>query len=334
MLDTMLVVAGCLVVLGVFVDAFMTTLAVSAGAGPLTSVVLGACWRLFLRFHQQDKESSFLTAAGTVLLGATVLTWVAVLWAGWSLVFLGSDSVVEARTREPAGVADVVYYTGFTVFTLGTGDFVASTPAWRVVTAAASFLGLFLVTLAITYLVSVVSAVVTKRSLAIQVHGLGGSAGQIVTRGWTGAGFGGMFQQQLVSLTPTVAVSAEQHLAYPVLHYFHSSTRRLAAALAVAKLDDALLVLTEGVAPQCRPERDTVEPLRFALGRYLATATVPSWAPEVGPPPPPSLAELAAAGIPIVEPAAMDAAVESASERRNDLHRLVASDGWSWEGPR
>jgi len=42
--------------------------------------------------------------------------------------------------------------------------------------------GLFLDTLTITYLVSVVSAVVQRRALALQAHALGSTAGTIVAR--------------------------------------------------------------------------------------------------------------------------------------------------------
>jgi hypothetical protein len=134
---------------------------------------------------------------------ATVLTWVLGLWAGWSLVFGGSGSIVEATSRRPAGASDVVYYAGFTIFTLGTGDFVAADPGWRITTAIASFSGLFLITLAITYLISIVSALVNRRALAVQILGLGTSPGDIVANGWSSDRFGNMFQQQLVRSAPT-----------------------------------------------------------------------------------------------------------------------------------
>lgn len=330
-MDSVLVVAGSLVVAAVFVDAFMTTLAVSAGAGPLTSRLLGFCWRVLLKLHRQDKESSFLTAAGTLVLSATVLTWVAALWAGWALIFAGSEAIVHSTSRLPASAGDVAYFAGFTVFTLGTGDFVATTTGWRVVTAFASFCGLFLVTLSITYLISVVSAVVARRALAVQIHGMGMSSGEIVAHGWTGEQFGDMFQQQLVALGANVSVIAEQHLAYPVLHYFHSSSRMLAAPAAIASLDDALTVLRDGVRPDRVPERSSVVPLQSAITRYLATASgTTAWAPDADPPPQPDLREPVEAGVPLVAGAHDGTIFDRAEQRRARLHRLVISDGWSW----
>ncbi|MDF9718143.1 ion channel, partial [Nocardioides sp. ChNu-99] len=280
-LDVLLVVAGALVVLGVLVDALMTTLSVSAGAGPLTSRVVGVCWRVAVRRHRQDDESSFLTGVGSVLLVGTVLTWVLLLWTGWALVLAGSGSVVDSTTRVPAGAADVVYFTGFTLFTLGTGDFVAHDPEWREVTALASFCGLFIVTLAITYLISVVSAVVSRRALAVQIHALGDTAPEMVARAWVGDRFSDMFEQQLIGLLPAVATSAEQHLAYPALDYFHSSRPALAAPTAVAQLDEALTVLTHGVPETERPDANALRPLRYALSRYLSAAADSGWPRDV-----------------------------------------------------
>ncbi|WP_435769079.1 hypothetical protein [Nocardioides sp. SYSU DS0651] len=330
MLDTLLIAGGALLVVLVFVDALATTLAVSNGAGPLTSTVLAAAWRLALRLHRQDKESSLLTVAGPVILIVTVLTWVGMLWAGWTLVFLGSDAVVTAKNGIPAGPADVVYFTGFTIFTLGTGDFIAASPGWRIGMAAATFSGLFLVTLAITYLISVVSAVVERRALAVQVHGLGDAPSEILAKGWTGEQFGSVFEQQLVSLSTSVAKSAEQHLAYPVLHYFHSSTRRLAAPVALAHLDEALTVIG-AMDARHRLEPSAVDPLRSAVSRYLETASRTASVPEVDVPPPPSTAGSAAADLP-VDDTSVRRVAEQEVERRTRLHRLMTSDGWSWHG--
>lgn len=330
MLDVVQVVGGALLVLLVFVDALMTTVTVSAGAGPLTSRVLAVCWRGLRRFHRPDAERSLLTYGGTALLMTTIVTWVTMLWAGWTLTFLGSDDIVSATTRQPADLSDVVYFSGLTAVTLGTGDFVAATSSWRVVSVVASFSGLFLVTLAITYLISVVSAVVGRRALAIQIYALGATPQDIVVRGWNGEGFSNMFEQQLVNLTEHVVTVAEQHLAYPVLHYFRASQRSLAAPCAVALLDDALLLLDSAVAPAGHADPSAVQPLRFAVDRYVTTAGRISATPEVETPRPPTTHRLQEAGVPTVPETAFRAALVRTADRRTQLHELVVSAGWRW----
>lgn len=328
MSDGLLIAAGLLLVLLVFVDALMTTISVSAGAGPVTKRVLGLCWRGFLALHRPDSRSSLLNAAGVLLLVGTVLMWVAGLWTGWFLVLLGSDTAVASNTGAPVGTTDVWYLSGYLIFTLGTGDVVAASSTWRLVTAAAAFSGLFLVTLAITYLTAVVSAVVVRRRIALQVTGLGSSAVEIIRRAWDGKRFSSMFEQQLITLTPDVMTTAEQHLAYPVLHYFHASQPSLAAPLAIAQLDD-VMVLIDAIEPDHRPDENAVAPIRFAMDRYVRTATEIAWVPQAPAPTPPDASTLDDAGIPW-GPGGVAGAASARADRRAKLNQLVVSDGWTW----
>lgn len=332
-MNLLLIAAGGVLLAVAFLDAFTTTLIVSAGGGPLTRRLTGLVWRGLLRVHRRDSESTLLSVAGTVLLVATVLTWVALLWAGWTLILLGGDAIVDATTEVPASGADIVYYAGFTVFTLGVGDYVAATAPWRVATAAASFSGLFLITLAITYLVSVVSAVVARRAIAIQINALGVTAEDIAVRGWAGDAFSSAFIQQLGALNSQLATSAEQHLAYPVLHYFHSRHPAISTPRAVAALDEAMLLLSAAVAPAARPDISAVDPMRRVVDRYLNAVAATSATPHgADPPPPPDLQVLAAAGIPVVSQPDFHQQIAQQADRRRRLHQLVSSDGWSWPG--
>lgn len=334
MTSALLAVAGVLLLVTVAFDALATTLAVRAGAGPLTRWTTQMLWRLVLRLHRRTghRGSLLLAIAGPALLVFTVLTWVVLLWAGWTLVFLGQEgSVVQSRTNQPADVLEVMYYVGFTVFTLGVGDYVASTDLWRLVTSVAAFTGLFLITLSITYLVSVVSAVVQKRAIALQVHALGDTAGKITARGWAGDAFSAGFVQHLVTLTGRLAETAEQHLAYPVLNFFHSEDRQTATPLAIAALDEAMLMNSAGVASEARLPASVTEPVREIITRYLDTATPAAGAAvDVDPPPVPDLSTVAAAGVPVVAETVFIAAVHEQGQRRQALRQLVEGTAWPW----
>ncbi|MGN6780534.1 MAG: hypothetical protein ACTHJH_03445 [Marmoricola sp.] len=325
------IVIGLGLVVLVFVDAFMTTLSMSSRAGPLTQHGLAWAWRLLVRIERRSKGKRPLTGAGTVLLIATVLTWVIGLWIGWFLVFLGSGAVELSSTHRPAGALDVGYFAGFNLVTLGTGDVVAATPAWRFVSAISSFTGLFLVTLAITYLISVVSAVVARRTLSTQIRALGGTPEGIVRQGWVDGRFSSTFLQQMVSISTPLITLAEQHIAYPVLHYFHSGSRFLSAPLAIASLDDALLLMRHAVAPDARPDRNALAPPQAGIDRYVDTATAVGSMPREEPPAAPDREQLRAAGIPLAPEADWVDAVAAARGRREALHRLVVGDGWRWQ---
>jgi hypothetical protein len=125
-----------------------------------------------------------ITAGVVLLLVLAVAVWVALTGAGWSLVSLGGGrTVVASDTGRPAGVLDTVYSVGFTISTLDVGDFTAAGPAWRLLTTLASSTGLVLVTLGITYLLAVVSAVVSPRSPPVHISAPGHTAAAVVAGG-------------------------------------------------------------------------------------------------------------------------------------------------------
>lgn len=329
--DAALVALGALLVAAAFLDALGTTLSVGKKQGWLTRLVTRALWRAIRWTARTRGVPSLLQPAGVLLLMASVALWVGLLWGGSTVLLLSDDAaVVDATTGRPASSAQVVYYAGFTVFTLGVGDYVAATDGWRVFTAAMSGAGLVLITLSITYLLSVVGAVVHRRSVAVHVRSLGRTPAEIVTTGWDGTQFGSPFEQHLVALTAEVSLLAEQHLAYPVLQYFHTGTADTSAPLAVAALDDALFLLEEGVAPQARLAGSATAPLRYAIERQLMTVTTTSERDGTEPPPLPDLQALTRAGIPVVTPAEFAARVRHAEPRRATTASFVHAAGWSW----
>lgn len=206
-----------------------------------------------------------------VILVATLLTWVLLLWTGFTLIFAAGDpAVVRSSTGDAAGLVAVVYFVGFTIFTLGLGDFVPVEGVWRIVTTVATFSGLLLlVTLAITYFLSVVSAVVSRRSLAVHVHSLGRTPAEIVAGGWTGSSFSSALVQHLVSLTSELAPLSEQHLAYPVLHYFRPRDPATAGSVAIANFSEAMLLMESAVAPEVRAPHSATNPVQYAVARHL-----------------------------------------------------------------
>lgn len=326
----LLLLAGAALIALAVTDAVVTTLAAGNGGGPLTRRLAALTWRV-LRAVGSRVGAGPLRWSGTVVLMVTVLTWVALLWAGCSLVFSSTDqAVVDSTTAAPASIAARVYYAGFVVFTLGVGDYVAGGGAWQIVTAAASFLGLFVVTLSITYLVSVVSAAVSRRALARSVHLSGDTGVDIVRLHWTGDGVSSQLDSLAQDLTTQVLQLTQQHLAYPVLHHFHAAAEASSAPRAMAALDDAVLLLSHGLAPSVRPSSDTLARLRRALEHYAGT---PQRGEPAAPDPPlPQLAELRAAGIETVSDREFTAAAPEHARRRRQLHQLVRADARPWPG--
>ena len=194
-------VVGLAIVALALVDLLWTTIAAGSGGGPLTRRLGAVLWRGALALHARRPGHGLLASAGPVIVFSLFLSWVATVLAGWCLVFLSTeDAVRESSTGLAADVVDRIYFTGYTVFTLGIGDYRPGDGVWQLLTVAATGTGLVLVTVGITYLVGVASAVTERRQLASSIAALGDNAESILVRAWNGRDFGAL-RDHLVSLT-------------------------------------------------------------------------------------------------------------------------------------
>lgn len=321
----MLAILGTALIALIAIDAGWTTLA-AAGGGPLTRWIGGGIWRLSVG----RLPHRVLKLVGTLIPIGTVLGWLILLWLGWWLIFSGTEgAVVSAQGRTPADGVARLYFAGFTVFTLGVGDYVPQGAPWQVLTPVATLSGLFLATLGVTYLIPLTSANNDKRSLAAMVSSLGARPAQIVVRSWNGRSFQGL-ETLLASFAPSIALLSQRYLAYPVLHYLHSRHAETAVAPALARLDEALTILAYGVEPEHRPDPAVLQAARRALDHYLDTIQPFLHVRADGPPPVPGLEAVRHAGVPVVSDEEFELRIAHLSSRRERFVRLVASDGWSW----
>ena len=323
------VTAGVLLLALLSVDVVLTTLGAGVRSGPVTGRLTRGLWRLVRVPWRRRGSAAAIQHAGPALLMVVLLTWVVLLWLAWTLIFLAGDPAVQdATTGAGADAAEVLYFVGFTVFTLGVGDYVATTDLWRIMTAVASFSGLFLVTLSITYLLNVVPAVVQRRALAQQIHAIGTDPVALLRSGWDGHRFTGTFLEQLDNLNAPLSQVGEQQLAYPVLVYFRGSREHAALPMAAATLDDAMLLLDEAVLPAARPA-DVPQGLRALLAQLLNTSAMVRTGSDEPPPPEPDLPALRASGIPLRQVGEVERAVRDDAQRR-DLAAYVDGSGWPW----
>ncbi len=140
---------------------------------------------------------------------------------------------MDTHTGAQAGIADRIHFTGSTMFTLGSGDFTPSGSFWKVATAFAGLNGLFMLTLAVTYLLAIIEAVVAKRSFASQVWTLGRTAEEFIVNVWDGHTFRAV-ELRIVSITEQLQLVVEQHHAYPMLHFYHEAAKRQSVAHSLA----------------------------------------------------------------------------------------------------
>ncbi|WP_404419455.1 ion channel [Marinospirillum sp.] len=223
-------ISGVLLILIVMSDIVRTTLT-TQGEGLISSVVSGLYRRiasLFIRAGHRPFE-----VIGAMSISTLALVWLAGLWIGWVLVFLGiPNAIAHSGEASGVGIYDVIYFVGFTLSTLGVGDLAPATPAAQMATVLASITGLLIVTLVVTYAISVVSAAVARRVLAYKIHLNGGEESEFLTEFHDLEGFAlwtGGIRSDLIACT-------EQRLAFPILDNFVSKDERFSLPVQLARL--------------------------------------------------------------------------------------------------
>lgn len=324
-------VVGLAIVAFAVVDEVRTTLAVASGPGPLTRVLTRVAWRLSRRPAVSDSALvRFLGGPGVLLIGATLASWFTLLWVGWSLVFLGGDeAVVGSSSGAPASVWERFYFAGYNVATLGNGGYQPAGAGSQLATMASALSGMLLITLGVSYLTSVISAVVGKRSFAGQVTGFG-STGAEMAAGLASSGTAFPAVVSLSSLSSTLTTVGQQHRAYPLLHAYRPRSPELGTAPAVAVLLDAVLVLSAAADPADRPPPGVRRSVLSSVQQYVTHA--PAAGGEQAPPAPAlDAAEVGRQGL-AVDPARLAEQAADCAELRDELSRRVTAASYDWPG--
>jgi hypothetical protein len=319
---------GVVLLVLVVVDLLWTTLWADGGAGPLSARLSAWAWS-GLRIVASDR-SRLLSIAGPAVLVLTLAAWVGLLWAGWTFVFAGSDtSLIDTSGGGPITWVERIYFVAYSMFTMGNGGYSPNGAAWQIATSLTTASGMLFVTLGVSYVLSVLGAVVDKRSFASTVTGIGTRGETIVRDAWDGEDLHEL-DLPLDTLGSEVSRLAQQHQAYPILHYYHSEDEGDASALAVAIFDEALTLLRFGVPEEHRPNEPLVDTARENTEGYIQTLSSKSIQPAEEPPPPPDLDRLRDAGVPTVSDEDFAARLDELTERRRKMRGVVTADAWRW----
>ena len=309
-------------------DVIVTTL--HRGGGPVTRMLTQPVWRLMLRARYGSPTYHRLVGyAGLGLVLFTVLLWITLLWLGWTLTFMGDPrAVLRSEDHVPADLVERVYFTGFTIFTLGIGDFIPGRPLYQLLTTVASLSGFFVVTFALTYLIPVAQAGAAKRALADSISTLGKTPAAILVHAWNGDRLAAL-EDSLSDVIQGLAESRQAFLTYPVLHFFHSSEPEQSMAVTVARLDEALWVAEAGTDQELI-HKGLAGRWHAMVERLYDTLEI-AREDELEVPPIPRLSRARAAGIPLVDDETIAERLRTAAPARRRTLELVRAHGWSWD---
>ena len=329
-LETIWLVLGVALLLIVFLDALWTTLWVDGSAGPLTSWTTTLAWHAVLAVFGRNHHQR-LSLFGPTIIVMVVVTWGLLLWVGWVLIY-ASDPDSLLHTRDPGGPADWtgrIWFVAYAVSTMGNGDHTPNGDVWQIAASLTTLSGFFFASLVISYLLSVLAAVVQKRAFAGQVSGMGKTAEEFLQSAWDGESFRTL-DLPLNSLSGMLGALTEQYLSYPILQYYHGARPSKSPAVGIAVLDEALTLLRFGVPKEYRPNHAVLHSARAGVAGFLETLRSAFISPADEPPPPPDLDRLRQAGIPTVSDEEFSKALDDLKERRKKLLGLLRNDGWNW----
>jgi hypothetical protein len=226
-MDALLVTAGALIVLVTLADLFFTVLYPGSGHGPVRKPLTAALWRLFhlaSRVSGPRGRRSLVSYAGPVVIGATLVAWFVLLNAGFAMIFkpgLGSGVVASPGPTDTGWVA-ALYYSGFSLTTLGVGDLAPKSSAHRMLTVVAAGLGFSYFSMGITYFLSVYAHLTSRNAFAQSLHhltGRTGDAAELIVRIAEGEDLDSA-GQHLSSKATFLRGIYQSHSFYPVLRQF------------------------------------------------------------------------------------------------------------------
>ncbi|HYP01421.1 MAG TPA: potassium channel family protein [Pyrinomonadaceae bacterium] len=224
----MFTASGVLVLLFVAYDVYATILDASGRAGPLSQLLNRGVWSIARpaasRFARARRHR-LLNLVGPMLMPALIVIYLLLLIVGFALIYYPRmpaefNVLPEAMS---ANWIESLYFSGTTLITVGYGDITPRAPFVRLVALIEGASGFALISLAVTYLITVYSALERKRVIALSFYHQadeGADVAGFITHHFVMGRFHG-FDNVLRMAARDINELQESHAEHPVVHYFH-----------------------------------------------------------------------------------------------------------------
>ncbi len=147
--------------------------------------------------------------------------WFVLLIIGWAMIYqpvLGTAIRASSGGVTDTSWATAIYYSGFLITTLGTGDVVPKTGLYRLLAILETVPGFVTISMVITYFLSVYSSLATRNAFAQGLHHATANtddAAQLLVMLADGADLPDA-RSQLGATTPSLRQIFQTHRSYPV----------------------------------------------------------------------------------------------------------------------
>ncbi|GAA1913378.1 potassium channel family protein [Nocardioides marmoribigeumensis] len=207
-------------------DVFATVLLPGSGRGPVRRPLSRWVRAVFrcTRHLSPGLRRRLLAYAGPTEVTASLLAWLVLLLVGWAAIYLpalgGAVTAAQGPTERSWGTA--LYFSGYDLTTLGLGDLVATTAAYRMLVVGEAATGFLTFTMAISYFISVYGTLNGRRTFALALHQRSGGTGhgsEVVRALWEEGPVAAAVD--LAAMASDLREVVQTHRAYPVLRSFH-----------------------------------------------------------------------------------------------------------------
>lgn len=219
---------GLLLIALVVYDVYATILHARARSGPISESLNRAVWwaaRRIANRLSRHRRHRWLNAIGPLLLPALIITFILLLVSGFALIYfprMPGHFSVDQDVISSAWI-ESLYFSGITFTTLGYGDITPRSIEMRFVALVEGASGFAVISLAVTYLLTVYRALERKRAVALSFYHQaeeGANVAGFVTHHFVAGGFHGL-RDVLRIASRDIQELLEAHVEHPVIHYFH-----------------------------------------------------------------------------------------------------------------
>lgn len=226
--DYLLTSAGVLLLLFVVYDVYATILHARGRSGPLSETLYRTVWRLARWLAAQrspERRHHTLNAVGPVLLPLLIGAYILLLVFAFAFIYLPRmpAQFIIAPQSVTTPLSDALYFSGITLVTVGYGDIAPHTSQMRVVALIEGASGFALISLGVTYLLTVYSALERKRAIALSFYHQaeeGADAAGFIAHHFVAGRFIGL-EAVLRIAARDLQEMLESHIEHPVIHFFH-----------------------------------------------------------------------------------------------------------------
>jgi hypothetical protein len=224
----LLTIVGTGLVFLVAYDVYATILHARARSGPIGETLNRAAWCFArsLAFRlSRPRRHRLLNVVGPLLLPSLIIIYLVLLITGFTLIYYVRMPEQFIVAPEAAGHPwmESVYFSGITLTTVGYGDIAPHTTFMRLVALVESASGFALISLTVTYLITVYGALERKRAVALSFYHQaeeGADVAGFIAHHFVAGRFYGLDTTLRVA-TRDLQGLLESHVEHPVIHYFH-----------------------------------------------------------------------------------------------------------------